>query len=215
MTERDLVNFSELWRAAQEQYGRKPSPAAVTLAFSALQPFDLADISRALSAHITDPERGQYAPKPADVVGYLRPPQTDGHPGPEEAWAMLPKAEAESAVVTAEMMAGFGACRALLEAGDKIAARMAFKGAYEAALARAKTAGTGPRWVLTQGHDVASREPAIRAALAAGRLTHQAAAKYLPQLDDEASNPNGLAKLRLIKHGLLSKLDSTGRSDAA
>lgn len=68
MTDNDAADFFELWASAQEYYGKRPSPGAVNLAFEVLKRFALADVSRALSLHLGDPDRGSFAPKPADVV---------------------------------------------------------------------------------------------------------------------------------------------------
>lgn len=43
----------------------------------ACQPFTLDQVSKALTAHATDPERGQFAPKVADIVRILSGTHTD------------------------------------------------------------------------------------------------------------------------------------------
>ena len=58
-----------------------------------------------------------------DVVSRI----DDGRPGVEEAWAMLPLDEAQSVVWSAEMAEAFGVARGLIDDGDRVAARMAFK----------------------------------------------------------------------------------------
>jgi len=45
--------------------------------WQACEPFDFEQVSKALSAHAVDPERGQFAPKPADVVKALAGTKTD------------------------------------------------------------------------------------------------------------------------------------------
>jgi hypothetical protein len=45
----------------------------------------------------------------------------DGRPGAEEAWAMVPKDEEESAVITGEMRFAMGVALRLLADGDAIA----------------------------------------------------------------------------------------------
>jgi len=68
VTEHDAPAFMEIWASAQEYYGKRPSPGAANLAFEVLRRFDLGDIARAVSNHLADPDCGQFAPKPADVV---------------------------------------------------------------------------------------------------------------------------------------------------
>ena len=63
----------------------------------------------------------------ADVLTRL----DDGPPGAEEAWALYPKDEYSSAAVTNEMHLAMSAAWPLIQDGDKIAGRMAFKERYE------------------------------------------------------------------------------------
>lgn len=94
----------------------------------------------------------------------------DGRPGAEEAWSMIPHSEAGSVVWTDEMATAFGAASPLLALGDHIAARMAFREVYQAAVSRARDARTPPVWRPSLGWDVAGRETALREAVEKGRL---------------------------------------------
>lgn len=50
-------------------YGKpKPERDMVLLWFGALQRFELDDIRQAFSRHVGDPDRGQFPPRPADIV---------------------------------------------------------------------------------------------------------------------------------------------------
>lgn len=126
----------------------------------------------------------------------------DGRPGPEEAWAMIPKAssdldtghyaydaqgkrrwhqdDAGTVVWTAEMRGAWAAASPLIESGDIIAGRMAFLEAYRAQLLAARETGAPVVWEVSLGWDSAGRERAILDAVEKGRLTHQAAVKLLP-----------------------------------
>lgn len=68
MNDSEAADFFELWASAQEHYGKRPSPGSINLTFEVLKRFALADISRALSLHLGDPDRGAFPPKPADIV---------------------------------------------------------------------------------------------------------------------------------------------------
>lgn len=46
-------------------------PAAISVWWSALSAYDIADVRRALSDHIKTPEKGRWAPTPADVIGRI------------------------------------------------------------------------------------------------------------------------------------------------
>lgn len=216
MNHSDVESFLELWASAQEQYGKRPGPGAANLAFEVLKHLPLSDIAHALTKHLSDPVRGQFAPKPADVIAWLSPPANqDGRPGVEEAWALMPKQERDSEVITDEMAAAFGAALSLISDGDLIGARMAFKEVYLRAVETARAAGKPVRWFPSLGHDVEARAPALRRAVELGRLTQQRAVALLPSLDLATIDPNGHARLAHVKAPLLAKLRSPTTDSAS
>lgn len=113
-----------------------------------------------------------------DVVSRI----DDGRPGADEAWSQMPFDEAQSVVWSDEMAAAFGICNSLLLAGDKVAARMAFKDAYTRLVAKARDAGEPVRWTPSLGHDANGRDAVLRAAVEAGRLTLEHARELSPML---------------------------------
>lgn len=64
------VEFAAILNAVMVGMYGKPELARETLAmwFMALQRFDLPEIRCALSRHVGDPDRGQFPPRPADIV---------------------------------------------------------------------------------------------------------------------------------------------------
>lgn len=59
-------------------YYRQPvSEFTMSVWWQACQPYTLEQVSKALTAHATDPERGQFAPKVADLVRILSGTHTD------------------------------------------------------------------------------------------------------------------------------------------
>ena len=114
----------------------------------------------------------------ADVISRL----DDGRPGVEEAWAMLPKDEQTTAVWTVEMSQASAVVHDLLDRGDEVAARMAFKEAYSRACQLARDRGEPVSWSASLGWDKGGRESVLKAAVAAGRLTHDQAKIYLPDI---------------------------------
>lgn len=111
----------------------------------------------------------------ADVISRL----DDGRPGPEEAWAMLPRDESASVVWTDEMAQAFGVAVPLLE-DDPIQARMAFLEAYRGKVQAARDAGWPVKWTPSLGHDSRGREAVILEAVQKGRLSAPHAQKLLP-----------------------------------
>lgn len=126
----------------------------------------------------------------------------DGHPGAEEAWALMPLDEAQSVVWTDEMAKAFGICGPLLDAGDKVAARMAFKEAYTKLVNDARDAGVSVNWVASLGHDPRGREAALLSAVDRGRLTLEYARSLEPKL------PAPSAKVLTLVGGALTRKDA-------
>lgn len=77
MQQADKREFKDLMTDALAFYRRDVSTFALGVWWAACQPFDLEQIRKALTAHATDPERGQFAPTPADIVRQLRGTFTD------------------------------------------------------------------------------------------------------------------------------------------
>lgn len=113
-----------------------------------------------------------------DVVSRL----DDDRPGPEEAWAMIPKDEFASVVWTAEMADALGVAMPLLLEGDAVAARVAFRERYVRVVAEARDAGRPVDWTLSQGHDRRGVERVVREAVDKGRLTLARGRQFVPAL---------------------------------
>lgn len=113
----------------------------------------------------------------ADVISRF----DDGRPGPEEAWAAVSRlTEADTIVWTFEMQQAHGSVAAMIEAGERIPARMAFLERYRYLCQFARDAGITVKWLVTLGHDAAGREGPIMAAVEAGRLSLERARTLLP-----------------------------------
>lgn len=179
MNEQDKKRFAEIWGAALETGGRDASVPMLRLAFSALAEFPLAQVERALAEHVT---KSRFPPTPADIRAIIEASTPGGRPGVEEGWAIAIGAKDEGATVvwTEEIAAAWGVAQPILAAGDEIAARMAFKEAYQRAVDAAKRAGRPVRWTPSLGHDPQARAVALEQAVAQGQLGRDAVAHLLP-----------------------------------
>lgn len=131
----------------------------------------------------------------------------DGRPGAEQAWAMLPHDEETSTVWTDEMAHAWGIARQLLQDGDRVGARMAFKEAYTKAVADARDAKVPPKWTASFGRDAAGRLAALAEAVRLKRLPLDHAVKLLP-----ADAAEGLLlSLGVSKHPLLAAPSKQGQ----
>lgn len=72
-----ISEFRELLTDVLAYYGKDCSEFTMTVWWNAMQSFSLEQVSRALQKHATDAERGQFAPKVADIVRALQGTSTD------------------------------------------------------------------------------------------------------------------------------------------
>lgn len=72
MTANDRERFARLIADVLGFYGQTPSVFALGVWWQACQAYDLDAVQAAFGRHAMDPERGQWAPKPADLVRQLQ-----------------------------------------------------------------------------------------------------------------------------------------------
>lgn len=165
--ESDKAEFAEMVTAAMEIHGREPSAMALRLWWRTLDGYSLGDVREAFGSYLSDPDSGRFPPTPAAIIGHMNPGQR--HPCADEAWAMCLESfdEAATVCVTPQIMESRAVAQPVMEAGDQIGARMAFRAAYERMV---RGSSAGPSWELSLGHDPDMRARAAEAAVRAGRL---------------------------------------------
>lgn len=89
MQEQDKSKFSKLITDVLAFYRQDASVFALSVWWEACKSFDFEQVSKAINAHAMDAERGQFAPKPADVIRLLQGTKTDRARG---AWGKLMEA---------------------------------------------------------------------------------------------------------------------------
>lgn len=77
MRDNEKLKFGEALTDVMGFYKQDLSPFALSVWWQACQAYDFDQIAKALTAHAMDPERGQFAPKPADLVRQLSGTKTD------------------------------------------------------------------------------------------------------------------------------------------
>lgn len=128
----------------------------------------------------------KFFPKIAELrelAGVLPDTIVDGRPGPEEAWARMPKGEHmedDSVVWCEEECAAYGACRSLLLNGDHVGAHMAFKERYTKELLEARSQGKLVRWTMSAGYDMEQRLSTLATAVAEKRMSLGSALNFVP-----------------------------------
>ncbi|MEN5117478.1 hypothetical protein ABE488_09115 [Luteimonas sp. TWI662] len=149
----------------------------------------------------------------------------DGHPAPNEAWALALRAadERKTVVWTTEISSAWAACRPLVDAGDRIAARMAFLEVYTRLLKDARAARRMGVCAVSLGHDPADRTAVLQQAVERGQLAHEQVAEHLqlaapaPAFDAVAllagrvePSPNATDRARAHLERLRAELFPTG-----
>lgn len=180
MIEADKRAFKEMVEATMGLYQTEISTDVLKLWWGALQNFTLETVRQAFSRHVQDGKQGRFAPKPADIIGIIGEMNPDGRPGADEAWSLYPHDESSSAVINNEIAEAMNIAQPLVDAGDMIGARMAFKDAYNRITSQNKFRGEVPRWFPSLGTDPQGREVAIKDAVQRGRLTQSHAEGLLP-----------------------------------
>lgn len=77
MQPNDKPTFVRLITDVLAFYKQDASPFALSVWWQACQKFDIEQVRKALTQHAMDAERGQFAPKPADLVRQLEGTATD------------------------------------------------------------------------------------------------------------------------------------------
>lgn len=123
----------------------------------------------------------------------------DGRPGVEEAWGMVPKSEYESVVWTEEMALAMRNAGDLLDSGDAVGARMAFKESYVKLCQQARDIQKPVTWQVSLGYDKNGHEGALIEAVRLGRLPVAHAKQFLPHIEDILENKPMLEPMAAIK----------------
>lgn len=153
----------------------------------------------------------------ADVINRM----SDGRPAADEAWAIALRGrdEAETVVWTEEIQAALAAAQPVIDLGDDVGARMAFKDAYTRLVSEARDARKPAQWSASLGWDVSRRHKVLDDGVRAGLLSAPAVAGLLPPPQvDEATLPatarRKLAEIRSLIDGVLEQQDKA-REEAA
>jgi hypothetical protein len=76
MENEDLEPFSAVLKATAVMYDKQLSDMLVALYWKSLQSLTLDQVKQGISAHIANPEHGQFIPKPADIMrAFVRKPK--------------------------------------------------------------------------------------------------------------------------------------------
>jgi hypothetical protein len=181
--------------ATAEAIGGQITPAAAALMANDLNAFTIDKIGLAL-AEVRRTARGRLVV--GDILRVLS--AADGRPARDEAWAIgLSSAdEDETVVMTDEIQLAMAACRPVLDAGDKVGARMAFMSAYDRFIDEARRAGDPVNWRVSLGYNASRRDAALAQAVQLKRLPQEKANLFLSHEIAQKPTRDGQAIAGLI-----------------
>lgn len=186
------AEFIEAVAVTAELCGRVFTPAAARVFVEDLSGYPEAQVLGALRRCRRE-VRGMLTVQ--DVLSRL----DDGRPGADEAWSALPFDEAQSTVWTDEIAAAFAVAAPLLEVGDKVGARFAFKEAYARLVSDARDKRSPVNWWPSLGHDPNGRAAVLNQAADAGRLTFDQVQELLPPPSTRLPQLDALAQTLRIE----------------
>lgn len=163
-----MQKLLEALAATAELMGQQLSPNAAAMMVNDLKEYNPTLINEALACLRKD-TKARFSI--GWIIEKIESLTVGGRPSPDEAWAMIPKDEHTSAVISNEMAHALRTAQPLIDDGDKIAARMAFKDAYTNIVNFNKQHGIKTEWFPSLGFDKVGHMPALADAVRAGRLS--------------------------------------------
>lgn len=167
----------EMMVATSEAMGQELKPSTIAVMAEDLVDYSLNDVYDA-TTRCRRELRGRLTL--ADIIERLE--SADGRLSGDEAWPLIVTArdETQTVVWTDEIELAASSAWPILQAGDKVGARMAFLRAYERVVRESRAAGKRQQVRVSLGTDQAARVCAIEAAIEAGRLIRQDVQHLLP-----------------------------------
>jgi hypothetical protein len=205
-TKQELGSAIALLQAEYEDMGAVDGPR-LEIWWKALCNYPDGAVMAAAERHIMS---SKFKPQLADIKEYCDAQISGQWLGPDEAWALMPKSESDSAMLTDEIAQAIAAATPLLEMGDKVAARMAFKDAYTRLVEAAKIAGRQPRYFPSFGEDRAGRVQMLANAVQRGQVTIDRAIEWQPEQATDIVRMAGVKS-----HPLLAAPSEVGKKAVA
>lgn len=220
MSDDDLDELFQMLDDVHELRGLRPlSVRAKALFAQQVADYPMRIIRGAISAHLRGPSGKYTVPmQPAHVIEEITGAlANDGRPAVDEAWsiALQIRDEAASARVTPEIVGALAVCRPVLDTGDKVGARMAFKDAYARLVTDARAAGRPTEWTLSLGTDAQRRAEVAEEAVLAGQLQLEHARPLMLAAPRAAEGPTAVGRKALEAIRALTARMALPSDDAA
>ena len=176
LTETQQYRLVKKINAILSVYEKFAEPDALQVWVDALSAYPIEEIEAALSMH---GKASKFAPRPADIIEIINRKHAGLWKTADEAWAVGRQMGNQrlSLMVTDVIFDAMDGLYELLE-DDPIAARMAFKSAYERIMQEGKVSGRVPKVHFSPGHDAVQRLEAANEACWIG-IEQQKVTAYL------------------------------------
>lgn len=207
LSDDELMLLIQQLCATAEVLGQEIKPTTAAMMAEDLAKYPLEVVGRAL-ARLRSNSDGRLTLKAiVDVIE-----EGSGRLTANEAWALALGALDESATIvwTDEIAQAWAAALPVMQAGDKIGARMAFIPAYERLVKEAREAGRPVEWKASLGWDESHRIQVLTRAVEAGRLPAPEVQRMLPPPEEKA-NPEGQEKIRGLLRQLSEELKASSK----
>jgi len=191
----DKLGLVDALCATAEAMGSTLSATAAAMIANDLEIYDAGTLIDALQAC-----RREVAGKLSLQAILQRIEVKDGRPGRDEAWAiaLASNDEFDTVVMTDEIQLALNAARPVLDAGDKIGARMAFISAYDRFVTEARTNAQAVNWHISLGFDAGRRVAAINKAAELQRIPQERAQLLIADMSHEPVTEDGRAIAGLL-----------------
>src|SRR5690554_4598892 len=128
MQENEKKQFLQLMNACAANYSVELDKSRLRVLWASLCEFEFSDVERSVMGCI---KQCRFFPTVAEIIARIPSAAADRHIGPDEAWtiALAAMDEFETVVWTKEIAEAKAIAQDVYDAGDTIAARMAFKSA--------------------------------------------------------------------------------------
>ncbi|AVU77084.1 hypothetical protein [Pseudomonas rhizophila] len=195
MNDQQVAGLAAAICATAEAMGQEMNPGTAAMMAEDLCAYSVPVVKAALKGCRFE-VKGKLAM--ADILQRVQ--ASDGRPGKDEAWAiaMTTNDEFETVVLTDEIQLALAAAKPVLDAGDKVGARMAFISAYERFVAQAREETKPVNWHVSVGFDANSRIQAVTKAMELKRIPREHGQKYLADLSVEPISEDGRAIAGLL-----------------
>ncbi|SFX17092.1 hypothetical protein SAMN03159390_00612 [Pseudomonas sp. NFACC49-2] len=195
MNDQQVAGLAAAICATAEAMGQEMNPGTAAMMAEDLCVYPVPVVKAALKACRFE-VKGKLSM--ADILQRVQ--SSDGRPGKDEAWAiaMTTNDEFETVVLTDEIQLALAAAKPVLDAGDKIGARMAFISAYERFVGQAREDAKPVHWHVSVGFDASRRIQAVTKAMELKRIPLEHGQKYLADLSVTPVTEDGRAIAGLL-----------------